>query len=235
MPASAFRFSTIPFQLALCALFGVPLVAAAQTTKKPAPDVIKQADAAFREGYAARQDGNLELARNKFAEVVHLQPDIAEGQRSPGRSPGGIGQTHRRRPRVRSRRKIARRTDGIETNLALAYFQAGQNDKAIPHFESAVSLSQQPGHAALEPSFYDAYGHALAAADKPGQAALQFVAEEALTGQRTDLEDAIGTLDAKQANWPEAQQHFERAISPITPILELEFISACFFSHRRTS
>ena len=49
----------------------------------------------------------------------------------------------------------------------MAYFQAGQAEKAIPHFESAVSLSQQPGHAALDASLYDAYGRALAAAGKP--------------------------------------------------------------------
>jgi protein O-GlcNAc transferase len=208
MPASAIRF-----QLALSVLLSVSLVATAQTAKKSAPDVIKQADAAFREGYAARQDGKLELARSKFAEVVRLQPDIAEGHEALGAVLVELGKLLDGAREFEAAENIKPSDDGIETNLALAYFQAGQSEKAIPHFESAVSLSQQPGHTALDASFYDAYGHALAAAGKPDQAALQFVAEEAITGPRSDLEDKIGTLDAQEGNWQEAQQRFERAIS----------------------
>ena len=103
--------------------------------------------------------------------------------------------------------------EGIENNLALAYLQAGDASKAIPHFDSALSLSQQPGHAAVDASFYDAYGRALAGVGKPQQAAQQFVAEEAITGPRADIEDAMGTLDAQQQNWQTAQEHFDHAIS----------------------
>ncbi len=73
----------IRFQLALSALLSVSLAAVAQSAK-PASDVIQRADAAFHEGYAARQAGNLELARTKFAEVVGLQPKIAEGHEALG-------------------------------------------------------------------------------------------------------------------------------------------------------
>jgi protein O-GlcNAc transferase len=208
MPASAIRL-----QLALSALLSLPLVAASQTAKKPSPDVVKQADAAFREGYAARQDGNLELARTKFAEVVRLQPDIAEGHEALGAVLVELGKPLDGAREFEAAERIKPSDDGLETNLALAYFQAAQPEKAVPHFESAVSLSQQPGHAALEASFYDAYGHALAAAGKPDQAVLQFIAEETIAGPRSDLEDAIGTLDAQQQNWQDAQQRFERAIS----------------------
>ncbi len=54
--------------------------------------------------------------------------------------------------------------------------------------------------------------HSLQPANRIRQR-VQFVAEEALTGPRADLEDAIGTLDAQQGNWQEAQQRFEHAIS----------------------
>ena len=109
--------------------------------------------------------------------------------------------------------KIKPGDDGIETNLALAYFQAGEAAKAIPHFESAA----EPVAAARTRSARGVVLRRLwsraGRTGKPDQAALQFVAEEALTGPRADLEDAIGTLDAQQANWQEAQQRFEHAIS----------------------
>src|SRR5580704_8638616 len=79
MPVSAFRL-----QLVLCALFSVSIAATAQTAKEPAADDIQRADTAFHEGYAARQAGNLELARGRFAEVVRLQPEIAEGHEALG-------------------------------------------------------------------------------------------------------------------------------------------------------
>ena len=44
----------------------------------------ENADAAFREGYAARQSGNLELARTEFAKVVSLAPQIPEGHEALG-------------------------------------------------------------------------------------------------------------------------------------------------------
>ena len=44
----------------------------------------KQADAAFHEGYAAANAGDLEKARRSFAEVVRLEPKIPEGHAALG-------------------------------------------------------------------------------------------------------------------------------------------------------
>ena len=71
MPCRALRIT-----VTVCALFGISLNAATQAAKVSEADLIKRADAAFHEGFAARQSGNLELARTKFAEVVRLQPKI---------------------------------------------------------------------------------------------------------------------------------------------------------------
>src|SRR6185503_768936 len=59
----------------------------------------------------------------------------------------------------------------------------------------------------------EAYGRALAAVGKPGQAVDQFLAAEALVGRRADLDDDIGSLYAQQGKWPEARERFEHAIS----------------------
>ena len=194
-----------------CALTAAVSISA--QTNKTTADAIKRADAAFHEGYAARQAGNLELARSKFAEAVRLQPKIAEGHEALGAVLVELGRPQEGVKEFEAAAAIKPDDEGIQTNLALSYAQAGQPAKAIPHFESAVKLSQRPGHPAVDPSVYDAYGRTLAAAGKPEQAALQFVAEESLTGRRADIEDAIGTMDAQQGRWQEAQERFERAIS----------------------
>src|SRR5580698_9770600 len=48
------------------------------------PNAAKQADAAFRAGFAARQAGQLEVARARFTEVVRLAPKIPEGHEALG-------------------------------------------------------------------------------------------------------------------------------------------------------
>ncbi len=208
------RYHAIKKLADLFLFLGFVLAASRNPRKRnSAPDVIKQADAAFREGFAARQAGNLELARNKFAEVVLLQPQIAEGHEALGAVLVEMGKPLEGAKEFEAASVIKPADDAIETTLALAYFQGGDPVKAIPHFDAAISLSQQPGHAAVAASFYDAYGRVLAGTGKPEQAALQFVAEEAITGPRADLEDAIGTLEAQQQNWHDAQQRFDHAIS----------------------
>ena len=192
---------------------GVALAATAQTAGRNQPDVIKRADEAFHAGYAAREAGNLEVARSKFAEVVRLQPGIAEGHEALGTVLVELGKPLDGAREFEAAAKIKPGDENIESNLALAYHQAGNDAKAIPHFATAITLADQPGQSAVEASFYDAYGHALATIGRPDQAALQFVAEEAITGPNSNLEDAVGSLDAQQGLWHEAQQHFERAIS----------------------
>ena len=202
IPSAVFLFSLLTFTTA----------ARPQAAKPGASDAIKRADAAFHEGYAAREAGNLELARTKFAEVVRLQPRIAEGHEALGAVLTELGRPLDGAREFEAAAKLKPSDQALETNLALAYAQAAEPAKALPHFQSAESLSHQAGHAPLDASFFDAYARALAASGKPADAQLQFVAEESLTGPRADLEDAIGTLNAQQSKWDEARRRFERAL-----------------------
>jgi protein O-GlcNAc transferase len=207
MHRSSFRIPLI-----FCVFALTPFMLNGQKTKPPSK-TLQQADAIFRAGYAAREAGDLELARAKFSEVVKLQPQIAEGHIALGAILVEMGRPAEGAKELEKAAKIKPSDDAIETNLAIAYAQAGEPAKANPHFQAAISLSHLPRHAALPASFYDAYARALAAAGKPDDAVLQFVAEESLTGPSAEIEDAIGTLYAQQKRWPEAQQHFERALS----------------------
>ncbi len=196
----------------LCALTSAPQSSAAQATKPATDDAIKQADAAFRAGSEAREKGNLEVARTKFSEVVRLAPQIAEGHEALGAVLMELGKPSEGLAEFQAAAKLKPADVGIETNLAVAYARAGQPEKALPHFEKALSLSRQgsePANAAL----YDAYARALAAVGRRGQALDQFAAEEALTGPRADLDDAIGTVYAQQGKWPEAESRFQHALS----------------------
>ena len=58
--------------------------ARAQTATTVNSQALKKADAAFREGFLARQSGNLALAQAKFAEVVKLEPGIPEAHEALG-------------------------------------------------------------------------------------------------------------------------------------------------------
>src|SRR6185437_16870298 len=116
-----------------CALAGVA-IAAAQTAKMSEADAIKRADIAFHAGYAARQAGNLELARSKFAEAVRLQPGIAEGHEALGAVLVELGKPIDGAREFEAAAKIKPGDANIETNLALSYHRAGDDAKAIPHF-----------------------------------------------------------------------------------------------------
>jgi len=186
--------------------------AGGQKSTKPAADVIKRADAAFRAGVAARESGNLEVARSKFVEVVRLQPRIVEGHEALGAVLAELGKPLEGAKEFEEAAKIRPNDDVIEINLALAYAQAGESAKAIPHFQAAEALSKKPEHAGLDAPFYDAFGRALASAGKPDQAEVQFLAEESLTGPRADVSDSIGMLYAQRSKWPEARTRFERAL-----------------------
>ena len=188
------------------------LTTGGQKPKLPASDSIRRADAAFRAGVAARESGNLQVARSKFAEVVQLQPRIAEGHEALGAVLAELGMPLDGAKEFEAAAKIKPDDQMIESNLALTYAQAGAAAKAIPHFQAAENLSRRAGHGPLEPSFFDAYGRALAEVGRTEEAIPQFVAEEALTGPKAEIDDAIGTLYAQQSKWDEARKRFLHAL-----------------------
>jgi protein O-GlcNAc transferase len=204
-----------PFRISIVACVYMAAVAtvSGQAASKNGLEAIKRADAAFHAGYAAREAGKLELARSNFAEVVRLQPKIAEGHEALGTILVELGKPLDGAKELEAAATIKPGDEGIETNLAMAYHQAGEEPKAIPHFAAAMRLAKQPGQPAVETSFYDAYGHALAATGKPNEAIPQFMAEEAISGPTSILEDTIGVLDVQISSWQDAQQRFEHAVS----------------------
>ena len=201
-----------PYPALLAGALLISTVRAAAQSEQVKTHSLKQADAAFRAGFAARQSGNLELARTKFAEVATLEPKIPEGHEALGAVLLEMGKADDAITELETAAKLQPNDSGNQANLALAYAQTSQPAKAIPHFELAVQLADKPSEAQMSAPFYDAYARALAATGKPDAAIRELMAEEALAGQRANLEDEIGSLYAQQGQWNEARTRFEHAI-----------------------
>jgi len=167
---------------------------------------------AFKAGVEARQAGNLELARVRFAEVTHLAPKIAEGHEALGAVLSEMGKTAEALPEFQAASKLKPNDLGIETNLALTYETVGEADKAIPFFKRVFDDAARPGHAPVEVPFLESYAHALAATGDR-VAAIEMLRTAAQSGgPRADLFDAIGSLYAQMNQWSEARTEFEHAL-----------------------
>jgi tetratricopeptide (TPR) repeat protein len=183
--------------------------AAGQQANTAKVDPLKRADAAFRAGYAAQQSGNLELAREKFGEVVKLAPRIAEGHEALGALLLEMNHAPEAIAELETAARLKPGDAGNEANLALAYAAAGEAAKAIPHFEQALrgEGGSPPGQA--DARFLDTYARSLVAVGNVDAAIAQLVGEERIAGERADLEDAIGSLYAQQKQWDAARKRFE--------------------------
>lgn len=207
--------------IAVCALASACI--AAQTPK--ASKAVDEANSAFRAGIAAQQAGKLAAARAAFARAVKLQPKIAEGHQALGAVLLEMGRASEAVPELETASQLKPGNAGIEADLALAYSQAAQPAKAIPHFAAAERLSSQPQDA----DFYDAYARALAATGKRDEALAQFQAEEKVAGQRASIEDAIGTLQAQAGRWDDAREAFDRALQADTTYVPARIHLAALF------
>ncbi len=176
-------------------------------------DAAKKADVAFRAGLAAHQQGQIEQAREQFAEVVRLEPAIPEAREALGAVLLELGRSAEAVPQLEAAAKLQPNDAGIENNLALAYAASGEPAKAIPHFEAVLRLAERPGQSQPDATVYDGYARALAAAGNSELALEQFKREEQLAGQRPDIEDDIGTLYAQLGRWAEAHTAFDNAIA----------------------
>jgi protein O-GlcNAc transferase len=173
-------------------------------------DALKEADAAFREGYAARQNGDLAQARAKFAEVVKLAPGIPEAHEALGAVLLEMGKPTDAIAELEAAAKLKPGDSDNQANLAIAYAQAGQWANALEHFESAKRATRDQQQSA---AFYDGYAHALAATGKADAAVDEFDAEETVSGPSAEVEDSIGTIYAQQGKWDDARRHFEQSIA----------------------
>ncbi len=176
--------------------------------------LLKKATDEFREGFELRQQGHLQQAYERFADVVKLAPDIPESHEALGAVLVELGKPTEALAELETAQKMKPGDPGNEANLGIAYAETGHPAEALPFFEAAMNAVRASGQAQIPPEFYDHYAHALAAAGKPDAALAAFNSEEAAAGsKKADVEDAIGSVYAQQGKWDEATQHFQQAIT----------------------
>lgn len=203
----------LPCVLLITALAAIPSPLATQAAGAPDAEELKRADAAFKDGYAARQAGNLEAARAKFAEVVRLAPAIPEAHAALGEVLIELKRPAEAIPELEAALKLKQGDTGVESNLALAYAWSGQPASAVPHFQAVYSNSLAPGAQPVDAAFCEAYARALAAIGERNEAISLFGAAEERGGSKPELADDIGSLYAQLGNMDKARTEFERAIA----------------------
>jgi len=148
--------------------------------------LIRQADTAFRAGYAAMQAGDLEGARTDFALTVKLAPQLPEAHAALGAILMQLGNPQEAIPELEETLELEkaqnRGDESAQANLALAYQAVGLKDAVAGNLDQAT--------VELRKSF-----------DTTQDPALQ-----------SQLQDQIGSLLANQKRWPEAQAAFREAI-----------------------
>jgi tetratricopeptide (TPR) repeat protein len=198
-------------------LFGAAIVALvivrgvslhAQSNKPGEAEAIRMANVAFQAGVAASREGRLEDARTQFAKAVHLAPQIPEGHEALGQVLTALGRPVEALPELDKAAWLKPKNCQIEVDLGRAYAAEGETAGAVEHFATALEL----GGGQLDAGFFDSYARALAALGKRNEALKEFAAEEKLAGPTTEVDDAIGTVEAQLSRWDEAKAAFERSL-----------------------
>ena len=188
----------------LCALAGV---AASGQVPGAGSAAAKQADAAFHEGYAAANAGDLERARSSFAEVVRLEPKIAEGHAALGSVLLNLGRSEEAATELKRGLALRPGDRDIKMNLALAEARSGQSAEALKLFQELATAGSS-----LPPEVEIGYAQALTQSGRRSAALERLHAAAAAAPENAALHDALGSLLAQEQQWTAAQPEFARAV-----------------------
>src|ERR1700749_1254451 len=167
----------------------------------------KQADAAFHDGYAAANAGDLEKARRSFAEVVRLEPKIPEGHAALGSVLLSLGRPQEAAAELKRGLALRPADEDMKMNLALAEARSGKSAEALALFQELTGRGVAfPVEAEI------GYAGALTETGQRPAALERLHAAVAATPDNAALHDALGSVLAQEQQWPAAQQEFARAV-----------------------
>ena len=111
----------------------------------PSRDTSEQAGEAFRAGYQAVSNHQLQEAREDFQKVVHLVPQIEEGHSALGAVLVQLGVYPDAIRELRQALKLKPEDVSAQTNLAVALAGSGRDAEALPFFKQLdQSSAKQP-------------------------------------------------------------------------------------------
>ncbi len=174
-------------------------------TAKSGP--IEAADAAFREGYAAAQRGNLPAARTSFAKAARLAPQVAAGHAALGSVLLALGEPAAAVPELEAAHRLDHSDKSTLVNLCVAYSKTRDYINTIAAYRKLQGDSiPLPADAAIAvATAFSATGDNASA-----QAAVQRAIQA--DGRNASLEDTLGTLFAQQKDYASAEDRFRQAI-----------------------
>ena len=118
----------------MLATFPLPAQVSPPPASRPvAVEQAKQADAAFKAGYAALTNNDLQEAREDFQKVVKLVPRIEEGHSALGAVLLQLSLYPQAIAELSRALKLKPEDAAAQTNLALAYARSDRNQEAVPY------------------------------------------------------------------------------------------------------
>jgi len=192
--------------------FRVALVAGCSVCCAQNPSAgLKQADADYRAGVAAVSRNDMQTAKREFEEVVRLAPDIEQGHSALGTVLVRGGDLNAGIRELEKAVALSASDTSAEGNLAMALVQDGKPSQALPWFERLEETAHAERHP-LSQELLAEYARALAATHQ--EAAAQARMKQAVDQNPRDAQlwDELGTLQAQEREWNQADVSFTRAV-----------------------
>jgi tetratricopeptide (TPR) repeat protein len=190
----------------------VALVMAPYRAMGQAPaETLRQADGIYRAGIAALSHHDLATAQKDFEQVVRMLPSAEPAYSALGLVLIDRGHLREGIRQLELALTLKKTDSGAQLNLAMAYLQIGETEKALPLFAQLEAEAKVQRHA-LNAGTLAAYAHALAANGKLTEAAQKMKAASQAEPGNAQLHDDLGSIEAQQKAWVSAQQEFAKAI-----------------------
>jgi protein O-GlcNAc transferase len=171
----------------------------------------KRVAALYQAGVAAVSKNDLETARSDFQAAVHLDPSSGPLHGALGFVLLKMGKAQESVPELETALRSNGSDSATGSNLASAYDQLGQRDKALAVFSRMENIARTQKRT-LTAALYAMYARELAAAQQVPSAIIQMHRAIALAPLDAALVDNLGSLYAAQRNWPAAEQQFRAAL-----------------------
>lgn len=221
-PASARKLFDLSIRLFMtnqskCALVRSSLVAAALLAvslscfSQQEISRSQQADAAYRAGQAAFAHQDFEVAERDFEKAVRLAPAMEQGHGALGAVLLRLGRYNDAVRELETAFAMLKTDSIAQTNLALAYLQAGEPTKAVSQF-AALEAQAKIQKRTLPSYVLSNYAHALVATGNLDQAAAKMKTAIFVAPREAALHDDLGSIYAQQKQWSSARQEFAAAV-----------------------
>jgi arylsulfatase A-like enzyme/tetratricopeptide (TPR) repeat protein len=178
----------------------------ARYTDQDDPKRLVEIDRLMKEAVALDEEGSLEPAMARYAQILAKRPDMLAASRHLAYDQWRAGALPAAIETLRASLKTATPTPGAQIQLGTYLAEAGQSGEAI------VLLRQA---AAAEPSLdaWNALGIALARAGRPSDALAAFARSLEIDPGNAMTFENIGTVHLVSGRLAEARTAFERAIA----------------------